>query len=309
MKLKGIILTMLSSITFGFGFTLAPMTYGVGGSNPVTLTFLRSFLSLPFLLLIVLFLKINLKVTKSQLKNLVILGFVGNAITTLMLNIAFAHLDVGIVIPLHFTYPVFVTLGCVLFFNEKLSKQKIIALVIAMCGIGCFFIESLNSASFSSSILLGLILAVASGAFYAFYIIFMDKSGLKGESPFKITFYVAINSSICMFFYGIFTNELVLSSLTTKSWIISSVFAFLCTVVALSLLQVGIKYIGASEAAVISTFEPITSVIFGVLLLGEKVTPLKIVACILIFAGVLILSFAKENTKDDLLDPDIELEI
>nr|WP_288564740.1 hypothetical protein [uncultured Romboutsia sp.] len=52
-----------------------------------------------------------------------------------------------------------------------------------------------------------------------------------------------------------------------------------------------------------------TSVIFGVLLLGEKVTPLKIVACILIFAGVLILSFAKENTKDDLLDPDIELEI
>ena len=309
MKLKGIVLTMLSSITFGFAFTLGPMTYGAGGSNPVTLTFLRNFLSLPFLLLIVLFLKIDLKVTKSQLKNLIILGFVGNAITTLMLNIAFAHVDVGIVTPIHFTYPVFVTLGCVLFFNEKLSKQKIIALVIAMCGIGCFFIQSLNSASFSSSTLLGLILAVASGAFYAFYIIFMDKSGLKGESPFKITFYVAIASSIGMFFYGISTNELVLSSLTTKSWIISSVFAFLCTVVALSLLQVGIKYIGASEAAVISTFEPITSVIFGVLLLGEKVTPLKIIACILIFAGVLILSFAKENTKDEPPETNIELEV
>lgn len=297
MKLKGIVLTMLSSITFGFAFTLGPMTYGSGGSNPVTLTFLRNFLSLPFLLLIVLFLKIDLRITKNQFKNLVILGFVGNAITTLMLNIAFAHIDVGIVTPIHFTYPIFVTLGCVLFFNEKLSNQKIIALVIAMCGIGCFFVESLNSASFDSSTLLGLILAVASGAFYAFYIIFMDKSGLKGESPFKITFYVAIASSIGMFFYGIFTNELVLYSLTTKSWIISAVFAFLCTVVALSLLQVGIKYIGASEAAVISTFEPITSVIFGVILLGEKVTPIKIVACILIFTGVLILSFTKDKTS------------
>lgn len=300
---------MLSAITFGFAFTLGPMTYGDGGSNPVTLTFLRNFLSLPFLLLIVLFLKIDLKVTKNQLKNLIILGFVGNAITTLMLNIAFANLDVGIVIPIHFTYPVFVTLGCVLFFNEKLNKQKIMALFITMCGIGCFFIESVNSASFSSSTLIGLILAVASGAFYAFYIVFMDKSGLKGESPFKITFYVAISSSICMFLYGIFTNELVLSSLTTKSWIISSVFAFLCTVVALSLLQVGIKYIGASEAAVISTFEPITSVIFGVLLLGEKLTFIKVISCILIFAGVLILSFAKENTKDKPVETDMELEV
>ena len=298
MKLKGIVLTMLSSITFGFAFTLGPMTYGAGGSNPVTLTFLRNFLSLPFLLLIVLFLKVDLRVTKNQLKNLAILGFIGNSITTLLLNIAFAHIDVGIVTPIHFTYPIFVTLGCVLFFHEKLSKQKIIALVIAMSGIGCFFIESLNSASFNLSTLIGLILAVASGAFYAFYIIFMDKSGLKSESPFKITFYVAIASSIGMFFYGISTNQLVLSSLTTKSWIISAVFAFLCTVVALSLLQVGIKHIGASEAAVISTFEPITSVIFGILLLNEKITPIKIIACILIFSGVLILSFAKNNTSE-----------
>ncbi len=44
MKLKGIILTMLSSITFGFAFTLGPMTYGLEGSNPVTLTFLRNYI-------------------------------------------------------------------------------------------------------------------------------------------------------------------------------------------------------------------------------------------------------------------------
>lgn len=295
MKKKGILLTMLSSITFGFAFTLGPMTYGVEGSNPVTLTFLRNFLSLPFLLIIMLFLKIDFKITKKQLKNLIILGFVGNAITTLMLNMAFAYIDVGIVTPIHFTYPIFVTLGCVVFFHEKLSKQKIIALFIAMCGIGCFFITALNSSNLGASTLLGLILAIASGMFYAFYIIFMDKSGLKGEPPFKITFYVAISSTIGMFLYGIITHELVLSSLTNKAWCISAIFAFLCTVVALSLLQVGIKHIGASEAAVISTFEPITSVIFGVILLGEKITLIKIIACILIFAGVLTLSLAKDK--------------
>ena len=295
MKTKGIILTMLSSITFGFAFTLGPMTYGAGGSNPVTLTFLRNFLSLPFLLVILLLTKVDLRISKKQLKNIFILGFIGNAITTLMLNIAFAHIDVGIVTPIHFTYPIFVTLGCVIFFHEKLSKQKIMALIIAMSGIGCFFISALNSASLGASTLLGLILAVASGMFYAFYIIFMDKSGLKSEPPFKITFYVAIASSIGMLIYGLITKQLVLTSLTPKSWCISTIFAFLCTVVALSLLQIGIKHIGASEAAVISTFEPITSVIFGVLLLGEKITLIKVIACILIFAGVLILSLSKSE--------------
>lgn len=297
MKKKGIILTMLSSITFGFAFTLGPMTYGAGGSNPVTLTFLRNFLSLPFLLLIILLLKVDLRISKKQLKNIIILGFVGNAITTLMLNMAFAYIDVGIVTPIHFTYPMFVTLACVIFFHEKLSKQKIIALIIAMSGIGCFFVAALNSASFSSNTLLGLFLAIVSGMFYAFYIIFMDKSGLKGESPFKITFYVALASTIGMFLYGMTTRQLVLSTLTPKSWLISVIFAFLCTVVALSLLQVGIKHIGASEAAVISTFEPITSVIFGALLLGEKITLIKLVACTLIFAGVLILSFSKDKAS------------
>ncbi|AYE34849.1 DMT family transporter [Clostridium septicum] len=295
MKTKGIILTMLSSITFGFAFTLGPLTYGAEGSNPVTLTFLRNFLSLPFLLIIVLFLKIDLKVTKKQFRDLVILGFVGNAITTLLLNIAFAYIDVGIVTPIHFTYPIFVTLGCVMFFQEKLSKQKILALIIAMSGISCFFVSALTSSSFGSSALLGLILAVVSGIFYAFYIIFMDKSGLKGEQPFKITFYVALASTIGMFLYGEFTQQLVFSTLTTKAWIISVIFAFLCTVVALSLLQLGIKYVGASEAAVITTFEPITSVIFGAILLGEKITLIKIIACILIFAGVLTLSFTKNK--------------
>ncbi|WP_032121002.1 DMT family transporter [Clostridium amazonitimonense] len=296
MKKKGTILTMLSSITFGFAFTLGPMTYGAEGSNPVTLTFLRNFLSLPFLLVIILLLKIDLKITKKQLRDLVILGFIGNAITTLMLNMAFAYIDVGIVTPIHFTYPIFVTLGCVIFFHEKLSKQKVLALIVAMSGISCFFLSALNSASMGSSTVLGLILAIASGVFYAFYIIFMDKSGLKGESPFKITFYVAVASSIGMFIYGMITNQLVLSSLTSKAWTISAIFAFLCTVVALSLLQIGIKHIGASEASVISTFEPITSVIFGSLLLGEKITSIKVIACILIFAGVLTLSLSKSES-------------
>ncbi|MEG2176083.1 MAG: DMT family transporter [Oscillibacter sp.] len=300
-KTTGTLLTMLSAMTFGFAFTLGPMTYAMG-SNPVTLTFLRNALALPVLAIVLLMQHTSLKVSKKQLLNLLILGVVGNAITTLMLNIAFSLIDVGIVTTIHFVYPVFVTLACVLFFKEKLGGRKIIALGIATAGIATFFFGTDTSGADGSKALVGLILAVCSGITYAFYIIFMDKSGLKGEPTFKITFYVALMSAVTMGAFGGLSGQLTLTTITSMGWIISIVFAILCTVVALSLLQIGIKSVGASTAAILTTFEPITSVVFGVILLGESVTVIKIVACCLILVGVVTLSLAKQPTAAALKD-------
>lgn len=297
--MKGIFLTMLSAVTFGFAFTLGPMTYNDGGSNPTTLTFLRNFLSLPVLVLILLAKGISLKVSKKEMISLAILGGIGNAVTTLMLFVSFSLIDVGIATTIHFIYPVFVTLGCVLFYKEKLGLQKVIALLIATSGIACFFTDVDMSAGFSGGMFLGLVLAVASGMTYAFYIIYMDKSGLKNQPVFKITFYVALMSSIAMGIYGTVTNELTLSTLTAKSWGISLAFSLLCTVIALSLLQIGIKHVGASTAAILTTFEPITSIVCGVLLLGEAVTFVKIVACALIMIGVVTLSLSKQKPSKE----------
>ena len=259
---RGILLTMLSAVTFGFAFTLGPMTYGEAGSNPVTLTFLRNFLSLPVLLAILWYQGISLQVSAKELWSLTILGGIGNAVTTLMLFIAFSLIDVGVATTIHFIYPVFVTIGCVLFYKERLGLQKFIALLIATAGIACFFLGVDMSAGFSGGTFLGLFLAVASGVTYAFYIIYMDKSGLKNQPVFKISFYVALMSSIAMGIFGIGTGELTLTTLTPQAWFISTVFALLCTVVALSLLQIGIKHVGASTAAILTTFEPITSIIW-----------------------------------------------
>lgn len=302
-KRKGMLLTILSAVTFGFAFTLGPMTYGVGGSNALTLTFLRNALCLPVLYLILKSQKIALKITKNQLKHLILLSVIGTAVTTLMLNMSYVFVDVGIATTIHFVYPVFVTLGCAIFFHEKLTKTKCIALSIATLGILCFFFA--GGSGVSSNFPLGIFLAVASGVTYAFYIIYMDKSGLKDNHPFKISFYVASISSVVLLIFGLVFKalsipalsnlELTLETLTPTSWIISFVFAILCTVVALSLLQVGIKSVGSSTAAILSTFEPITSVIMGAILLGEQITMMKVGACVLIIIGVMILSLGKEK--------------
>ncbi len=301
--MKGILLTMLSAIVFGFAFTLGPLTYGDAGSNPTTLTFLRNVLSLPILYLILVKQNISLKITGKELVSLSILGGIGNAFTTLLLFISFALIDVGVATTIHFIYPVFVTIGCVLFYKESLGLQKVIALLISTAGIACFFFGVDMSQGFSGDMFLGLVLALVSGVTYAFYIVYMDKSGMKNQPVFKITFYVALVSTVAMGIYGTITGELTLSTLTPKAWILSAIFSLLCTVVALSLLQVGIKLIGASTAAILTTLEPITSIIFGVILLGESMTMIKVVACALIMLGVVVLSLAKEKNKTP-VEPD-----
>lgn len=82
---------------------------------------------------------ISLQVSAKELWSLTILGGIGNAVTTLMLFIAFSLIDVGVATTIHFIYPVFVTIGCVLFYKERLGLQKFIALLIATAGIACFF--------------------------------------------------------------------------------------------------------------------------------------------------------------------------
>lgn len=288
--MKGIILCALSGISFGLAFSLAPLIYGAGG-NPIILSFLRNFFALPFLILLIVLLKVGFKINKKQLLSTILLGVFGNATTALMLNIAISYVDVGIVMPLHFTYPLFVFLGMVVFYKEKISMKNIIALILAMIGVACFFASAFeNLTNVSSGILLGLILALLSGITYAFYIIYMDKCGLKSENPFKISFYVSLSSGLSILIYGILINDLPFYNLTTKAWVLSLFFALLCNVIALSFLQLGIKHIGANMAAIITTFEPLTGVIGGAIILGESITVIKIIACVFIFAGVIILS-------------------
>lgn len=295
-KTKGILLTILSAIIFGFSFTLAPMTYGDGGSSPVTLTFLRSFICIPILFTILRVKNIPFTVTKKEFVKIVILGLMGSAATTLILNTSFAYIDVGIASTLHFVYPIFVTLGCIIFYKEKLSFAKLTALLIATAGICLFF--SASSGSPSNNLPLGILLAIVSGVTYAFFIIFIDKSGLKDINPFTLSFYIAVVVSASIFIYGTISGKLTLSTLTPKSWLLTFTIAILCSVVAISLFQIGVKYIGASTAAILSLFEPITGVIFGSLILGEKLTCFKIIACVLIFTGVTILVLSRENTGE-----------
>ena len=294
-KSKGIFFTILAACSFGVGSSLAPLTYGDGGCSPVMLALLRFVICLPILLLFSLCTKVPLKLERKQLIPLLLLGAVGTGITTLLLNSAFSMLDAGIADTLHFTYPIFVLLGSVLFYKAKITKVKYMAMGISFVGIVCFMFSGSGESSIS---VLGIVLAVVSGMCYAFYLLFMDKSGMAELHPFKASVYIMFFAMVILFLYALVTKQFILSTVTPKSWLVITISGIL-SLTGMIFIQLGIKNTDSTTASILSTFEPVTCTISGILLLGESLTVMKLIGCALVLAGVIVLSTYKEKPQPE----------
>lgn len=292
-KTKGLVFGILAAFIYGFTPILGKLTF-LEGSNPISLTFYRNFLSIPFLFFMLKHKKTDIKINKIESKKLAILASLGSTLTALTLYGAYNYISVGMTTTIHYIYPVLVTAACILIFKEKVSKEKIIALILSTIGIMMFF-----EGNFS---IMGVTLALLSGVFYAAHILYIDKSGLNAMYPFKITFYLSIFSSVYLFIVGVINGDLVFA-MTPKGWIFTAIVAFFVSFLANTFIPIGVKYVGPTVTSIMGMFEPITSVILGILILGEPVTARNIIACILILAGVLIVTIVKDKSTDkDLLE-------
>ena len=281
--------TILSALLFGVTPILASKTYDMG-SNPETLTFYRNFLVIPIVCIIMLVKKTSFKIDLKLLFNMVLVGCMGRGVTTLTLYMAYDYIGVGTATTLHFLYPVFVALICFIFYKEHLEWTKFLALFIAVAGVS-FFIDTGHQAA-----LIGILLSVGSALSYAYYIVGLDKKGIKDVDPFKVSFYMAIAVSCGMLIYNIPTQKINFA-LPPKAFLYTFIIAVCTSFLAVILLQMGLRHLSSTSAAILCLFEPVSCTIAGVIFLSEKLTAAKIAGTLLILAAVLIIMLSPQLMK------------
>lgn len=281
-RAKGIVLVILSAVIFGITPSVTKYTYA-HGSNPVMMVMLRSLLPIPIILAVLLIKKIPMKIPAKTLGKISVIALIGSTITSVMLNMSYNYVPVGMATTLHFVYPTFVTLLCFFFYKERIDRAKILALVISSAGILCFFQGGVSGS------LVGILLALGSGMTYGFYMVAVDKWGMKDMHPMVFSFYICLFVSAYTLLYGLLTSQITFA-LTPLSWAFSFIVAVLTSVGANAFLQMGIRYTGASTSAILSMFEPITSVLCGVLFLHEGLSGMKLLGCGLILFAVYLLT-------------------
>lgn len=286
-KTKGFLCVTIAAFIFGFTPILSKLTF-LGGSNSIMLVFLRNIMSLPILYILLKYKKVSLKITKIEGKKLIILSLFSTILTAMLLYGSYNYISVGMATTVHYVYPILVALVLVIFFKEKISIIKVFSLIISFAGVLLFFDGEMSSS------LIGLFIALASGISYGLALIYMDKSGLKDYYPPLVTFYTCGVATVVLFFISIIGGKFTIS-LTGTAWVYSFIVSILTSVIAITFMQIGVKNIGPTTTAILCMFEPITSVILGILLLNEPCTIKSILGCVLILVAVLTLSIFKEK--------------
>lgn len=286
---KGIFFTAASAVIFGFTPVLARISYD-GGANGITMTFLRCLFALPVLFVILKIKGMPLTIERDQRVPVCLCGIFGAFATTITLYASYSYIPVGMATTLHFVYPVLVNMGCILFFKERATLKKMLALVCGITGI-FLFMDNFSAGSGSGR---GIFLALISGLFFSIHMIVMDKLKVKNMYYFKLSFYLCVFGAILSGIYGGLTGQLTFQ-LTGQAWLFAFFVSIFTSVGAITLLQLGIRYTGASSAAILSTLEPITSVVLGVLVLGEYFTERKIGGCICILTSVILIAFTGKS--------------
>lgn len=278
----GYLYIILSAVLFGCMPLMARHIYA-DGVNSMTLVLLRNAMSLPFLAGLALLKRESFKVAPKSIFPVFVIGLFGCALTPLLLFSSYNYINGGTATVFHFVYPAVVLLLEIIILRSKIRGASIAAILLCLVGIALFYnpAEGLNFA--------GSALALSSGVTYAIYIFLLGKFDRGGMGGYVFAFLVALIASVTLLLACLVSGSLALPS-SLLGWLLCLAFAFIINVGAVVLFQSGTFIIGGEKSAIISTFEPITSLIVCYLAFGEGGGWLSIVGSVIVISATVIIA-------------------
>lgn len=278
-KAKGYLLGAIAAATYGMNPLFALPLYK-DGLDTDSVLFFRYLFALPILGLMLKARGRSFHVGAREIPLLAMFGLLFS-ISSLTLFESYKYMDAGIASTLLFVYPIMVAMIMAFFYGERLSLLTIGCIATAMCGI-CLLYNGTEGVTLS---LTGTLLVTASALSYAVYIVGINRSHLKDMATLKVTFYVTL------FGMSVFAARLLGGDglhLPEKWYLWGNIVALGLFPTAISLLctTAAIQYIGSTPTAILGALEPVTAIIFGVTVFGERLTLRDMAGIVLIIVAV-----------------------
>jgi drug/metabolite transporter (DMT)-like permease len=211
------------------------------------------------------------------------LGAAGYSLQSTLFFAAIERLDVSLVSLLLYTYPAFVTVAALALGRATPSLRIGVALVVASAGLALVLLAA-GTGVFD---LTGALLALAASVTYTTYILISDRI-IGALDPLALSTLVLTGATASFAVAGVATGSLDFA-LGADAWLWLVLIALVSTVVAVSAFFAGLRRVGPSEAAILSTFEPVVTVVLAFLVLGERLTPAQLAGGALVLGAVIVL--------------------
>ena len=279
-------LIFLSAI-WGSSFLFLRLTSPVFG--PIFLIEMRVLSGLAVLLPLVLFLGKRAEFQKHW-KMIATVSLMNMAIPFCFFAFSAVYIGAGLLSIINATVPIFSACVAYVVYKERLSRSSLLGLLIGFLGVVVLMFNP--DESFGSSGWLAILSALLACLLYG-TAINLTVNNLQGVSGLTITAGGLFVSSLVLLPFALWARPEVLP--VGNIW--WSVFALgiVCTGFGFVMFYRLIDRIGAGRAIMTTYLIPVFSILWGNIFLGESVTLIMVVGCILVLLGV-GLTTKKSNT-------------
>ena len=287
-QLTGIFLIAISAASFGTLAIFGRLIYA-DGLDTFTMLFLRFGLAAILMTIILVVRREKLPHGKVllQLIGMGALGYVGQSFSYLS---AIKYASAGLVALLLYLYPMFVFVLSVIVLREKVRWVQIVALILALLGTAL-------TVDPNGGQLPGILFSLSAALIYSVYII-IGTNVMKHVSAFQSSTVIFASAGTV---YGILmaVNGAHLPT-TNIGWVHILGIVLIATVIPVATFLAGLERIGPTNAAMLSTLEPVVTVLRAAWLFGEVLKPIVMLGGGLILVAVILLTRGELGKRESM---------
>jgi drug/metabolite transporter (DMT)-like permease len=287
--LIGALFVLASGIGFGSVTVLARIAFEGGSNAPTSLAFRFGIGAAIFWLLLLARRRVR-KIPKQRIAAFAAMGLLFAAGSTASF-MSVERIPASLSALVFYIYPAIVTAGSALVFGTRFSLPQLAVLVGALGG--CALTVDLQTGDIDA---LGLGLALVTPCFYSCYVLIGSRATL-GVPPLNASAWIMTFAAPLMVLLGItgaFGDQLT-TDISARGWAAIAGLAIFSTVISVSTFLAGMARLDPFRASILSTIEPVVSVILAALLLSERLTTQQMLGGVVIVSSTIALQMIQRR--------------
>lgn len=226
------------------------------------------------------------RIEKSDFLLLLVFGLSGVSLFYVAYQLAVLKGGAALASVLLYTAPAWVILFARIFFDEAITRVKLLALGMTIGGVGAISLggTSLPGSAFSGS---ALFWGLVSGFCYSLYYLFGKRFSKRYSSANLFLYLLPIGIAGLLPF-------VTFSDKSPAAWIPLVLLSLVCTYGANSCYYASLKHLEAGRASIAATFEPVFTTIIAYFWWQERLSPIAGLGSIAVLSAVFIVVL--ENT-------------
>ena len=281
----GSALCIASAIAFGAMAIFGKLAYDAG-VGLLTLLFVRFSIAAPVLWIAALRRRGALaSASRRTLLAGLALGAVGYAMQAALYFAALTRMDASLLSMLLYTFPAIVVAAAIALGRETASRRRTGALLVSSGGLALVLLGA-GAGAFDW---LGAALALGAALTYAAYILVSDRVVGGDLEALPLSALITTGAAITFGLAGTATGTID-TGFASEGWLWLGAIAIVSTVTPITLFFAGLKRVGPSTAAILSTLEPLTTAGLAFVVFGESLTALQLAGAALVLGAAVSLN-------------------